>query len=265
MYKTLKGKKIVVTRDKNQLAELLKILENCGAESLVFPTIKISAVENKNELDTVLKDINNYQWIIFSSANGVNYFIERLIQIKSTTYQNKVAVVGGKTLETLQSWGWKADLIPDEFSANGLLNSLKKHPLSGNKILLPSSGIARSELPDGLKKLGAHVTKITVYQNECYRDPSVTIIEEAIDQNTIDAILFFSPSAFECFRQILGTQKCSRLKNTKTIIAAIGKTTATSIESAGFRVDIIPPKESADSMIEAVANYFRITIETGTN
>lgn len=256
MDKPLRNRKIVITRDKDQATGLIDVLETYGAECLVFPTIKISAVDDWTECDEALQEINSYQWIIFSSANGIRYFLGRTRELKSTPYKNKIAVVGKKTLWELESLGLKADLIPDTFSAAGLIESFKNEKIADNKILIPTSEIARDELQIGLKNLGANVNRITVYQNECRQDQSTEHILNAIEQNSMDAVLFLSPSAFECFTKILGPQACGNLKKTKVVIAAIGTTTATAIESAGFKVGIIPEKGLQESMVQAVVNYF---------
>lgn len=256
MDKPLQNKRIVITRDKDQAAELIKSLETNGAECLVFPTIKISPTDNWTECDKALQEINEYDWIIFSSANGVRYFYGRIRELRAKKYKNKIAVIGKKTLRELESIGFKADLIPKTFSAAGLIKSFKNENVKGNRILNPTSNIARDELQIGLKKLGAKVNRIAIYKNECQKNQSIDFISWAIEQNAIDAVLFFSPSAFNCFTQILGSEICGHLKNSKTVIAAIGTTTAKAIKSSGFVVDIIPEKGLQESMVQALADYF---------
>ena len=256
MDKSLLNKKIVITRDNAQAAELVDTLEAYGAECLVFPMIKISATDDWSRCDEALWEISSYQWIIFSSANGIRYFFARAREINSGHFKNKIAVVGKKTLRELESFNLKADLTPETFSAAGLIEAFKEINISGNKILIPISEIARDELQNGLENLGAEVNRITVYQNECRQDQSAEYILNAIEQNSIDAVLFFSPSAFDCFTKTLGSQVCKNMKKTKVVIAAIGQTTSTAIESAGFKVDIIPEKGLQETMVKAVVEYF---------
>ena len=256
MDKPLQNRKIVITRDKDQSTVLVESLEAYGAECLLFPTIKISEPDDWTECNKALLEINNYDWIIFNSANGVRYFWNRARVLNSKEYKNKIAVVGKKTLRELESFGLKADLIPETFSASGLIESFQKKNIRGKRILNPSSEIARDELQIGLKKLGAVVNRITVYKNECSQNQSTDDILNAIEQNAIDAVLFFSPSAFNCFTQILGPKVCGNLRNSKTIIAAIGSTTAETIKQGGFKVEIIPEKGFQEYMVEAVVGYF---------
>ena len=257
MDRPLINRKIVITREKDQEAELVKLLESYGAECLVFPTIKISAPDNWTECDKALQEINDYDWIIFSSANGIRYFWGRARELKSKEYKNKIAVVGKKTLRELEKIGLKADLIPETFSATGLINSFQCENIEGTRILNPTSEIARDELQVGLENLGAIVDRITVYKNECQQNQSTDFILNAIEQNSIDAVLFFSPSAFNCFTQILGPKVCDNLKNSKAVITAIGATTAEAIEQGGFRVNIIPEKGLQESMVQALVEYYR--------
>lgn len=256
MDKPLRNRKIIITRDKNKAIGLANALETFGADCLVFPTIKISATEDWTECDRALQEIKNYQWIIFSSANGIRYFLARASKLNSTIDKNNIGVVGKKTLRELESFGLKADLIPGTFSAAGLIKSFKQENIAGNKILLPTSEIARDELQTGLEGLGADVNRINVYRNECRQDQSTEPIINAIDQNYLDAVIFFSPSAFICFTKILGPEVCSNLKKTKAVIAAIGLTTTRAIELAGFNVGIIPEKGTEESMVQAIVKYF---------
>jgi len=256
MDKPLRNRKIIITREKEQAAELVKSLQSYGAECLVFPTIKISPPDDWTECDKTLQDINKYDWIIFSSANGVRYFWNRAGEINSQVYKNKIAVVGKKTLRELESFGHKANLIPETFSAAGLIESFQKENINGKRILNPTSEIARDELQIGLEKLGALVNCLTVYKNECYQNSSTDVIN-AFEQNEIDAVLFFSPSAFNCFTQILGPKVCDNIKHKKTVIAAIGSTTAEAVKQGGFNADIIPEKGIQESMVQALLDYFR--------
>ncbi|MEJ2545916.1 MAG: uroporphyrinogen-III synthase [Calditrichaceae bacterium] len=167
MDKPLRNRKIVITREKEKAADLVTSLEAYGADCLVFPTIKISTPDNWLECDKALLEINNYDWIIFSSANGVRYFWNRAREIDAKKYDNKIAVVGKKTLRELETYGLKADLIPETFSASGLIESFQNENIKGKRILNPTSEIARDELQIGLQKLGAVVNRMTVYKNEC--------------------------------------------------------------------------------------------------
>jgi uroporphyrinogen-III synthase len=260
MDKLLRNRKIIITREKEQAAELVKSLETYGADCLVFPTIKISAPESWTDCDEALLQIDNYDWIIFSSAKGVRYFWNRAREVNTKKYKNKIAVVGKKTLKELESLGLKADLIPETFSAAGLIESFRCEKIKGNRILNPTSEIARDELQVGLENMGAIVDQITVYKNECNQNQSIDHILNAIEQNEIDAVLFFSPSAFNCFIQILGSEICVNLKKSNVVIAAIGSTTASTIEIAGYNVGIIPEEGTQESMVQAVVDYFRETM-----
>ncbi|HES60166.1 MAG TPA: uroporphyrinogen-III synthase, partial [Caldithrix sp.] len=134
MDKPLRDRKIIITRDKDQADDLVKSLETYGAECLVFPTIKISTPDDWTDCDAALQNINQYDWIIFSSANGVRYFWNRARELNSKAYKNKIAVVGKKTLRELESFGFKADLIPETFSAAGLIESFQNKNINGARI-----------------------------------------------------------------------------------------------------------------------------------
>ena len=257
MDKPLNNRKIVITRNREQAVGLITALETLGAECILFPTIRISPVADWTKCDKALQKINDYQWIVFSSANGVRYFLERAREIKKENFNNKIAVVGNKTKRELEDLGFKVSLIPDSYSATGLIESFKDENINGARILIPTSEIARDELLVGLQNLGAVVDQIAVYRNDCCLDQSSDLILNAFEQNTIDAVLFFSSSAVECFVKILGPEVCRKFNNSKAVIAAIGETTAASAQSAGFKVKIIPEKSLQESMLQAVVDYFR--------
>jgi uroporphyrinogen-III synthase len=256
MDKPLQNRKIVVTRDKHQAVELIKSLKSFGAECLLLPAIKISETDDWHDCDLALQEINTYDWIVFSSANGIRFFYKRAEELKAGNYKNKIAVVGKKTLRELEEYGLKADLIPATFSASGLIEAFRSENIRGKRILNPTSEIARDTLQSGLEEFGAQVDRITVYKNECVKGQYSNKVIEAIGQNIIDAILFFSPSAFNCFIQSIGPAACNNLKKSKAVIAAIGSTTAAAIEDRGFRVDIIPQKGIQEFLVKAVVEYF---------
>ena len=162
------GKRIVVTRTREQASELVVALEGHGADCLEYATIQMDPVDSYDILDEELERLNEYHWILFSSINAVQYFFERLYA-KGLDARNlkgpDVAAVGRATADFLLHYGIVADLIPAVYTAEGLAESLLDFGVEGRNILIPRAAKAREFLPETLRGAGAQVTVAPVYQN----------------------------------------------------------------------------------------------------
>ena len=246
--KILFGKKILVTRTRQQASKLTKQLENLGAEVLEFPTIKISPPsDNFESLDAAIKNLTNFDWIIFTSANGVEKFFSRLKFFKLDArifYNAKVAAIGSATAEKLSDFGIVADLIPAEFRAEGLIDELKDK-VADKKILIARAEVAREILPQELEKLGAIVTVAKVYKTEPAAENFSKIANEKIDLAT-----FTSSSTVENFVAAVGADFLRKIKT-----AAIGTVTAETLKNFGVTADIVAEKFTITGLVDAIKNY----------
>jgi|Deesub1362B_J571_1020462.scaffolds.fasta_scaffold00002_136 uroporphyrinogen-III synthase len=253
----LEGKSIVVTRSPDQAPPFLREIERRGGKALLFPTLLAQASDNKEEKKNILKRLDQFHWIVFSSENAVRYFWAETKKNSLSLAQNKIAVVGPKTATTLQRLGIQIDLIPTKYSAAGLLDSLKKENMKGKDILLPVSNLTRPELAVGLKKLGARVHTAVFYQIVPNPGFKKERLEHLIKHQYIQAITFFSPSSFTFLVRLMGDSTYDLLKNHNIALAAIGPTTAKVIRSAGLPIHIQPVKSTVDDMVQAIIQYFR--------
>ena len=246
--KILFGKKILVTRTRQQASKLTKQLEKLGAEVIEFPTIKISPPsDNFESLDAEIKNLSNFDWIIFTSANGVEKFFERLKFFKLDArifYNAKVAAIGSATAEKLSDFGIVADLVPAEFRAEGLISELKDK-VTDKKILIARAEVAREILPRDLEKCGAKVTVAKVYKTENAAENFSKIANEKID-----LVTFTSSSTVENFVAAVGADF---LQKTKT--AAIGSITAETLKNFGVTADIVAEKFTITGLVDAIKNY----------
>lgn len=249
--KILFGKKILNTRARSQASKLTAKLENLGAEVIEFPTIKITApTDNFAKLDAEIKNLSSYDWIIFTSTNGVEKFFERLKIFKldaRAVGTAKVAAIGTATAEKLSRYGIIADLIPKEFRAESLIESFKD--LSPKNILIIRAEIARDILPAELKNFGADVTVAPAYKT-IFAVENAAEIKFLFDAGQIDFVTFTSSSTVENFVQALGAEI---LSNTKT--AAIGPITAQTLKKFGIDADVIASEFTIDGLVDAVKHF----------
>ena len=249
--KILFGKKILNTRARSQASKLTKKLENLGAEVIEFPTIKITApTDNFLNLDAEIKNLRGYDWIIFTSVNGVEKFFERLKNFKLDARaigNSKVAAIGSATAERLENFGIIADLVPKEFYAESLVESLKK--ISPKNILIIRAEVARDILPEELKKFGAEVKVIPAYKTISAVE-NVDEIKNLLNEGAIDFVTFTSSSTVENFVKAMGAEI---LRKTKT--AAIGSITAQTLKNFGIDADIVAEKFTIDGLVDAIKNF----------
>ncbi len=257
----LYGKKIVVTRTREQASELVSLLEENGANCLEYSTINIKPVDDYRVLDDALKNISSYDWILFTSLNGVAYFFNRLFEqgMDSRSLGGpKLAVVGNATADELKKYGLVADLIPEIFTGEGLAQALLEKKVSAQKILLPRAEIAQEILPQTLTENGALVTIAPVYKNVPTKGRKEELREE-LTSGDIDLLTFTSSSTVTNFLTMIDPASTEELhellKNTR--IAAIGPVTAKTVEENGLTVDIQPERYTIADMVNAIVAYYQ--------
>ncbi|PKN59846.1 MAG: uroporphyrinogen-III C-methyltransferase [Deltaproteobacteria bacterium HGW-Deltaproteobacteria-11] len=254
--KPLFGKGVVITRPQRQADDLARLLAVQGAHPIAFPTISITQPSDWSELDRALSQLENYNWLIFTSANGVHFFFERLRQ-KGRDIRDlkgiKIGCIGPATARQIEDRGIRVDLVPDEFIAEGLLRSFASMNLSGKKILIPRAFRARDILPEGLKNQGASVDVVTAYQT-IQSGRKKEELSAYIDAGEVNVITFTSSSTVTNFVEIMGESFILPL-NVK--IACIGPVTTATAVKAGFRVDIRQEEYTMEGLVQSLVNYFQ--------
>jgi uroporphyrinogen III methyltransferase/synthase len=254
--KPLFGKGVVITRPERQADDLARLLAAQGANPIAFPTIRITEPSDWSELDRALTNLESYDWLIFTSANGVHFFIERLCQ-KGMDIRDlkaiKVGCIGPATAGQIEDRGIRVDLVPDEFIAEGLLKSFASMNLSGKKILIPRASRARDILPQGLKKQGAYVDVVTAYQTIQSRRKKEELTGY-LDAGEVDVITFTSSSTVTNFVGIMGQ---GFILPDHVKIACIGPVTAATAVKAGFQVDIRQEEYTMEGLVQSLVKYFQ--------
>jgi uroporphyrinogen III methyltransferase/synthase len=236
----LTGKTIVITRAASQSGELRNRLEDLGARVIECPTIQIVPPKSWKPVDDAIRRLHIYQWLLFTSANAVEQFMDRMGERRPTI---PIAVVGSATAAKLGDWGLKATLIPKEFRAEGLLDAFPQN-LVGSRILFPRADVARELLPDELRRRGATVDIVTVYRTVKAFSGN---IGEILQTEPVDCIVFTSPSAIPDDLHSLPM---------RTALAVIGPVTREAAQLLGLKPDIVPAESTIQGLVEALKVYF---------
>jgi len=248
----LLGKRIVVTRARAQASDLVEQLNRLGAEVLEFPTIRIVEPENLQPMHRAVAELNRYQWVIFTSVNGVDSFFKIMHQNHYDARRFgpvKVCAIGPATAERLRSYGIIADLIPPRFVAESIIEALTElDDLSGQHILLPRAELARPELSQNLQTAGARVVEITAYHTVADEGPREEVLQ-ALRENSIDWITFTSSSTVSNFLEQIDLKSLTE-KNMG--IASIGPITSATIKKAGLKVDVEAKEYTIPHLVNAI-------------
>lgn len=249
--KPLFGQRILITRE---YTDEYGVLEDLGAELFEFPTVEIVPPADYAELDAAIEQIESYNWLVFTSANGFNYFLERFMTLGRDIRDLKgirICAIGPKTAEAIQSFALKVDLVPEEFHAEGLCEAFLegKKSLSGMRILLPRAGVARELFPDKVRSLGGVIDTPETYRG-VKSEKHGKRLKRFLKEGRITVATFTSAMTFNNFMEIMGDEAHDVLKDVK--IAAIGPVTARAIEKAGLEVAIMPDKATIGDMVIAI-------------
>ena len=257
--KPLFGKRIVVTRAREQASDFLAGLREQGAECIEFPTIQVVPPQTWEPLDQAFLRMERYQWVVFTSVNGVKYFFDRLEDLGFDLRELKdikVGAIGPKTAEALAKKGIRPDLVPDEYRAEAVVEAFKDWDIKMAKILLPRAAEAREVLPMELTKRGAFVDEIPVYQTvrPVHDKPRV---KEMLEKGEIDMVTFTSSSTVRNFVDMF-RQETQLFKDwmSKVPVACIGPITAKTAEDKGLPVSLMPEEYTIDALTHAIVQYF---------
>lgn len=255
------GKRIVVTRPRDQAAELVDRLAALGADAITAPMIRIAPPEDSTPLRQAAARASSFDWIVFTSGNAIDAFMRALFEggkdIRAL-HGPRLCAVGAATAEKLAAYGIKVDLMPAEFRAEAAFEAIRQMgPLEGVRVLLPRADIGREVLGGTLRKAGAEVTDVVAYRTlaeEGQRDADPDIYGMLLN-GRIDAVTFTSASAVRNFAKVFGQEQTADLLR-HTAVAAIGPVTAETAATLGIGVSIQPATYTIPALVDAIARYF---------
>ena len=255
----LAGKRILVTRPQAQAAELVERLAVLGAESIAAPAIRIVPPEDTGPLDDACAAADSFAWIVFTSANAVDAFVERLRAAGSGVAALagvRICVIGPATGTRIEEHGLRVDLAPSEHRGEAVSEALRAGAdLRGARVLLPRADIARPALPDALRAAGADVTEATAYRTIAVPDWPGAAVRKLLLRRRIDAVAFTSASAVRSAVQSLGAQQAVDLLRT-TVVAAIGPVTARAARRLGVETTVMPSTYTTQALARALGDHF---------
>jgi uroporphyrinogen III methyltransferase/synthase len=253
----LMGKKVMVTRPRSQAEGLAQKIEELGGTVIQCATIQIEPPDSYAELDSAIQTLGIYDWLIFTSVNGVEHFLvraERLNRSMADIQRVRIAAIGPGTARRLRSAGIDGCLVPHQYQAEGLLAALKPESVRGKKILIPRAAKARDILPQTLAGWGAEVNVVEAYQTVA-PPVDVAALRALFRHKSVDAVTFTSSSTVANFARLFSGEKIAEVLN-GVAVACIGPITQATLEELGGRADIVAPEFTIDGLVQALVDFF---------
>lgn len=258
--KPLFGKKIAVTRTREKASELVKTLRNLGADAYELPTICIQPVAEKKDREAfveALAQAHHYDWIVFTSPNGVTHFFEAFYKLHRDARELgnvKIAAIGPGTAQKIEEYRFGVDLIPPKFVAESLLKEFKKLGVENLKVLLPRASGAREVLAVELENLGAIVDDVPVYQTIGVTDDAAGGWKRFVEEGA-DLVTFTSGSTAQHFKNYL--EKNSVTSQATATLASIGPVTSSVMKELGMSIGLEAPQHDIPGLVAAIVAHFQ--------
>lgn len=251
------GRRVIVTRSREQASVLSSAIEALGGEAWEFPTIQIAPPEDFTPLDKAITDVRSYRWVIFTSVNGVKMFFDRMRENKKDIRDLsdvRLCAIGPRTKEELEMRGLMVDYVPGEYRAEEIVEGLRGKVLPGDRVLLPRADIARKLLPRALEEMGAVVHEVVAYRT-VLGDGDAAAIRQALADGEVSVVTFTSSSTAQNFVKLLGEEGLPQLME-KVTVASIGPITSRTARELGLRVDIEAKEYTINGLVQAMTDYF---------
>ena len=249
--KPLLGKSVVVTRAREQASGLAGMLTELGAEVIQCPTIAIRPLDDYSELDRAAAALADYDWVVFTSVNGVKHFWKRLAAAGKDSRalgSCRIAAIGPATAEALRTRGIEPDFIPEKYVAEGVVDGLMKLGVGkGTRVLVPRARVAREVLPDVLREAGAAVDVIAAYETVPCSDNKDEVLAR-IAEGTLSCVTFGSSSTVENFLAVVPAETLKA--HPEVQLAAIGPVTAKTLEKHGLACSMQGREYTIPALVE---------------
>jgi uroporphyrinogen III methyltransferase/synthase len=266
----LAGRSVIVTRTREQAAELVGPLEELGAEVLSLPVIAIVEPDDWGQVDIAIAHLSDYDWVVLTSTNGVDRFLTRIREHGLDPAERlassgvNVAAVGSATAARLQSAGVSVDLVPRGFHAEGLVDAFRdSDACHGRRVLIPRALDARELLPEMLRDLGCEVDVVPIYRT-VPADPDPVVLDR-IRRGTVDAVTFTSGSTVRNFIALLDKVGLDAARHMqRLVVASIGPVTTEALRSRGFEPDVEASESTMPALAVALGAHYSRGVEPST-
>jgi uroporphyrinogen III methyltransferase/synthase len=252
----LSGKRVLVTRSRTQASVLSEMLAEEGAEPLEVATIELVPPEDHSRVDAAIASLSSYDWVVFTSANGVDAFFGRMaaLGLDSRAWAGvKVGAIGPATEAALARCGIRADVVPPQYVAESILHKMEPLGMKGARILLPRADIGREALPEGLSRMGALVDQVPVYHT-VVPEGSGQKARELLREGKLDMVTFTSSSTV---RNLLKLLEGDGALIQGVPAACIGPVTAETARGLGLHVDVVAREYTVPGLVQAIVEHYR--------
>ncbi|MCQ4088182.1 uroporphyrinogen-III C-methyltransferase [Saccharibacillus sp. JS10] len=256
------GRRILVTRSRSQASQLVDRIEEMGGEPYEFPVIETVMPQDEQQIQSIRQTfahLEQYDWLFFTSVNGVEYFFrhldEKQLDIR-VLHRAKIAAVGPATIEALRVRGIRSEAPPENFDAEGMIETFGDRLIPGQKVLLPRGDLARSWLPQTLRERGLDVTELDTYETVLTQENDEELLD-LLQDGKIHAITFTSSSTVRNLVAVLkrmGQTDAVQLLNT-SVIACIGPQTANTAKELGLHVDLLAQEATIEGLLDVLCRW----------
>jgi uroporphyrinogen III methyltransferase/synthase len=259
------GKRIAITRSREQANVLREALAELGAQVVEIPTIEIRPPASWEPLDQAIQHLEEFHYLLVTSANGVRSFLARLKASGRDVRDLKgltIGAIGPATAAEFARTGISVDFVPEDYRAEGLLTTLRSHNLKGKSFLIPRAKVARDILPQELRKLGAHVKVVEAYETVAREFPPGEL--ERLLTPLPDVITFTSSSTASNFAKLFHGRKLEEVLRGVAVVS-IGPITSDTLRKLGFSVSVEARESTIPGLVRAIQDYFGRQVRRNTS
>lgn len=252
----LHGKRIIVSRAKEQAGSLSTLLKDKGAEVMEIPFIEIRPAQSYEALDKALENLLAYDWLILTSVNGVTALFSRLEKqgkSEADLLHLKIAAIGPATRKAIEKHGLPVDLMPEEYLAESVVKEFQEQQIRGERVLLVRAKVARDVIPNALREMGAKVHVMEAYETVVPESSRTAIVEALSGDKKPFAITFTSSSTVKNFVELLGEDRVHSSLLDGVRLCSIGPVTSNTLKQNKLRVDVEAKEYTIPGLVEAIA------------
>ena len=242
---TLAGRRIVITRAREQASELGALLKAEGATVLELPLIEMQAPEDWGPADAAAFHLPDYSWIVFTSANAVRWFDSRLSSKETKAH---VCCIGSKTKSVAERLGWRVSLVPAEYVAESVVAAFSGKSLAAQRVLMPRAAVARDLVPQALRDLGAEVDVVDVYRNVVPADAVENARRMFVEGERPHWVTFTSSSTVKHLLEVISKEALVGVR-----AASIGPVTTETAVASGIRIDTEAVPHTLEGLVAAIS------------